>query len=66
MPGALASKLQTMTSSTPTPSQESEERNVSLLYTSLRVFGLLVLVLMLASIAYSVWITLENWTVIGV
>jgi hypothetical protein len=56
-----------MTSSTPTqPSQESEERNVSLLYTSLRVFGLFVLVLMLASIAYSAWITLENWTVIGV
>lgn len=35
-------------------------------YHSLRVFGWIVLVLMLVSIVYSGWISIANWTGIGV
>ena len=55
-----------MTASASTPSQEFEERSVTVLYASLRAFGLLVLALMLVTIAYSAWITVENWAAIGV
>ena len=36
------------------------------LYTALRVFGLVVLALMLLTILYSGWIALENWGSISV
>ena len=35
-------------------------------YTGLRLFGLLVLVLMLVSILYAGWISIENWSSIQV
>ena len=47
-----------MTTSTPTT---AEEGAVDPLYTALRVFGLVVLVLMLLTILYSGWIAIENW-----
>ena len=52
-----------MTSSQPAA---SGERTSSPLYAVLRIAGLVVLVLMLVSIVYSLWIALENWHVIGV
>ena len=36
------------------------------LYTALRVFGIVVLALMVLSIVYSGWIALENWGTISV
>lgn len=36
------------------------------LYTALRIFGLVVLALMLVAILYAGWISLENWSSIGV
>jgi hypothetical protein len=35
-------------------------------FTALKVFGWVVLALMLASIAYSGWIVAQNWQAIGV
>lgn len=35
-------------------------------FTALKVFGWVVLALMLVSIAYSAWIAVENWGDIGV
>jgi hypothetical protein len=35
-------------------------------YTALRVFGWVVLALMLVSIAYAGWIVVQNWEAIGV
>jgi len=43
-----------------------EGGTASVLFTALRIFGLLVLALMLASILYSGWISLENWGTISV
>ncbi len=52
---------------TPTPASPAvPDPAASPLYTALRVFGLVVLALMLVSIIYSGWIALENWGSIGV
>ncbi len=47
-----------MTTSTPAA---AEGENTPAVYTALRIFGLVVLVLMLVSIVYAGWIALENW-----
>lgn len=50
-----------------TPSAAGPEEGTAVpLYVALRTFGLVVLALMLASVGYSVWIALENWSAIGV
>lgn len=38
-----------------------ESGTTGTLYTALRIFGLVVLALMLVSIVYSGWISIENW-----
>lgn len=55
-----------MTPSMPTTSADASSGTPAALYTALRVLGLVVLVLMLASIAYAGWIALENWGSISV
>ncbi len=52
-----------MNSTTP-PSSERETSDP--FYAALRIFGFVVLALMLVSIAYSGWIALVNWGDIGV
>ena len=47
-----------------TPASDAPPQEAGLpgtLYTALRVFGLVVLTLMLVSILYSGWIAIENW-----
>jgi hypothetical protein len=44
----------------------AEDSTVALGYTALRIFGFIMLVLMLASIFYSAWIALANWGEISV
>jgi len=51
---------------TPATPAESSLGTTPALFTALRVFGLVVLVLMLASIVYAGWIVLENGGSIGV
>jgi hypothetical protein len=43
------------------PPPPAEGGTVALGYTALRIFGYVMLVLMLASIVYSGWIALANW-----
>jgi hypothetical protein len=43
-----------------------ETPSASPLYTALRVFGLVVLALMLVGIVYAGWISAVNWNAIGV
>ena len=43
-----------------------ENRTVSTLYGSLRAFGWVVLVLMVASIVYIGWVSVSQWSGIGV
>jgi hypothetical protein len=55
-----------MTPSTPAGPAEPSSGTSSALFTILRVLGFTVLALMLASIVYAGWITLENWGSVGV
>jgi hypothetical protein len=51
---------------TATSSTALDYDNGGLLYKGLRIFGYLMLALMVASIAYSAWIAITNWGAIGV
>lgn len=51
---------------TSAPSAAPDEGATSPLYIGLRVFGLVVLLLMLVSIVYAGWISVANWSEIGV
>lgn len=59
----LSPFLELMTTSTPAAPEEGAPAP---LYMALRVLGLVVLVLMLASMLYASWIALANWGDIGV
>ena len=48
------------------PPPPAEDGTVAVGYTALRAFGFVMLVLMLASIVYSLWIALVNWSEIRV
>lgn len=50
-----------MASSAAADAPRPEAGGPSTLYTALRILGFVVLALMLLSILYSGWITLENW-----
>ena len=54
-----------MSASAPNASS-GEGGGVGTLYTALRIFGVVVLILMLVSILYSGWIAIVNWNSISV
>lgn len=51
---------------TTSPSTGRNEERVSKAHTALRIFGYVVLLLMLVAIVYVIWISIINWSSIGV
>lgn len=50
----------------PAASSTRDDRVPAVVYTALRVLGLVVLALMAVAIVYAGWISLTNWSEIGV